>query len=430
MTAGNLPSRWTPLRPHPVQQALWKDPVRFKVAPAGRRSGKTELAKRFLTASLTDIKPWPDPRYAAFAPTRDQAKRIYWSDLKRLVPEEWKAKTSESDLMIQTRWGSELWVLGMDKPERIEGTPWDGVVLDEYANMKPHVWPAHVRPALSDRNGWAWMIGVPEGRNHYYDLFTFACDPANPDWRGYTWFSSDILPPEEVEAARRELDPATFQQEYEAAFVAFQGRVYYPFNRAEHVRPFPYDPKDDLWLCLDFNVSPGVAALLQDRDGITGAVDEIYIPKHSNTEAVCREFVTRYGSHAGRVRLYGDATGGARGTAQTAGTDWDLVRTALRPVFSGRVSDRVPRSNPPERARINAVNSRLKTASGDVHLAVDPRCGFLIRDFEGVRVLEGTSGEIDKKSDPNLTHLTDAVGYALEVEYPVRGVGKARMVRI
>ena len=425
-----LTSRWTSLRAHPVQKALWRDPVRFKVVPAGRRSGKTELAKRRLVKALVEPKDWANPRYAACAPTRDQAKRIYWADFKRLVPSNWIDRIVETELSIQTRWGAELQVLGMDKPERIEGSPWDGVVLDEYANMKPIAWSAHTRPALSDRLGWAWMIGVPEGRNHYYDLYSFACDPANEDWQGYTWFSSDILPASEIEAAKRELDPATYQQEYEAAFVAFQGLVYYPFNRNDHVRPLPYDAAEPLWLCLDFNVSPGVAAILQEKNHITGVIDEIHIPRHSNTPTVINEFLTRYRNHKGPVRLYGDATGGARGTAQIAGTDWEIARSMLRPVFPNRISARVPKSNPAERARINAVNSRLKSASGDVRLIIDPKCTNVIKDFEGVRVLEGTSGEIDKKSDPTLTHLTDAIGYAIEYEHPVSGGGKARVVRV
>jgi hypothetical protein len=42
-------------------------------------------------------------------------------------------------------------------------------ILDEFGNCKPNAWGANVRPALSDRNGWCDLIGVPEGRNHYYD---------------------------------------------------------------------------------------------------------------------------------------------------------------------------------------------------------------------------------------------------------------------
>jgi hypothetical protein len=61
---------------------LWTENKRFSVVPAGRRSGKTELAKRKLVASMHVKKAWADPRYFASAPTRDQAKRIFWRDLR------------------------------------------------------------------------------------------------------------------------------------------------------------------------------------------------------------------------------------------------------------------------------------------------------------------------------------------------------------
>ncbi len=54
-------------------------------------------------------------------------------------------------------------------------------------------------------------------------------------------------------------------------------------------------------------------------------------------------------------------------------------------------------------------------------MMIDPsKCPNLIRDFEGVRLLEGGSGEIDKKADPRLSHLTDAVGYYITREFPVK----------
>jgi hypothetical protein len=48
MATPELPARWQPLRPHVVQSQLWHSTARFRVVPAGRRSGKTELAKRRL----------------------------------------------------------------------------------------------------------------------------------------------------------------------------------------------------------------------------------------------------------------------------------------------------------------------------------------------------------------------------------------------
>ena len=41
-----VPPRVTPLRYHPVQQKFIRSVARFNVVPAGRRSGKTEIAKR------------------------------------------------------------------------------------------------------------------------------------------------------------------------------------------------------------------------------------------------------------------------------------------------------------------------------------------------------------------------------------------------
>ena len=38
--------RWTPLLPHYHQLNLWHSTARYNIVTAGRRSGKTELAKR------------------------------------------------------------------------------------------------------------------------------------------------------------------------------------------------------------------------------------------------------------------------------------------------------------------------------------------------------------------------------------------------
>lgn len=433
-----LTPRWTPLRPHSVQLAYRSSPHRFNVVPAGRRSGKTERAKRKLVqCALRGSREFYPARFFAAAPTRDQAKRIFWADLKAMVPEPLTLDKSETDLMIKLPL-SELWVLGMDKPERIEGTPWDGGVLDEYGNMKPQAWGAHVRPALSDRLGWCDAIGVPEGRNHYYEMAEAARAMMlelgdESEWGFFTWPSADILPASEIEAARRDLDELTFQQEYEASFVNFVGQAYYPFSD-QHKQKLSYDPAQPLMFCLDFNVAPGVAAVAQEQrlpdpsgtDG-TGVIGEVWIPRNSNTVAVCNKLIADWGEHKGRVTVYGDATGGARGSAKVAGSDWDLVREVLGAHFRDRIRYRVPKKNPAERARINAVNSRLLSSDGTIRLMVDPsRAPHMIRDLEGVRLLEGGSGEIDKKSDPMLTHISDGLGYYVAEEFPVRKLSKLK----
>jgi hypothetical protein len=50
-------------------------------------------------------------------------------------------------------------------------------------------------------------------------------------------------------------------------------------------------------------------------------------------------------------------------------------------------------------------------------MMVDPaKAPSVVRDFEGVRLLKGGSGEIDKKADPLLSHWTDGIGYYCERE--------------
>ncbi len=113
--------RWYDLIPHPVQLKLLSAQergVRFCVVPAGRRSGKTERAKRVLVkrANLT-----PGELFFAGAPTYNQAKKIFWEDLKKLsLTAMGDCKVSESELTITYPNGSQIVVLGFDKPQRFD----------------------------------------------------------------------------------------------------------------------------------------------------------------------------------------------------------------------------------------------------------------------------------------------------------------------
>lgn len=428
-----LNSRWTELKYHPEQQRLWNSTKRFCVIPSGRRSGKTELAKRKLVTKALRGTRFPRANFFAAAPTRDQAKRIFWEDLKALIPRGLiRGKPKESDLTIELVNGSMACVLGLDVPERIEGSPWDWGVLDEYGNMKEKVWNENVRPALSDRLGGAWLIGVPEGRNHYYRIFEDAKNDTTGEWDAFHWLSADILPPEEIQSAKEKLDELTFQQEYEGSFLNFQGRIYYKFDRSIHCRRLIYLPDNPIHLCFDFNVSPGVCAVIQEQESaytvngvvrsnmVSGAIAEVYIPRDSNTERVCKQFLDDFHNHKGDVICYGDSTGGSSGSAKVKGSDWDIVSDILRPVFGTRLSFDVSKKNPPERSRINSFNSRLMSSTGIVRFMVDSlMCRHLMDDLEGVQAKEGSGGEIDKKSNPELTHLSDAVGYYIHRKYPV-----------
>ena len=415
-----LTERWSPLDPHAEQLRLVNSKARFCVVAAGRRSGKTERGKRLLVRRAMDgLSGVPNPTFVAAAPTRDQAKRIFWTDLKALSPRQWVESVSESELTIRYRSGAQLMVVGLDRPQRIEGVPLDGIVVDEIAEVKRESWEQSIRPALSTRGrppGWAWFTGRPKGRGLFYELYSRA--GTREGWESFTWTSATVVDPAEIEQAKADLDPLTFAQEYEAQWVSFDGLAYYPWSPKDHLRRLTYDPGKPLIIGLDFNVDPGTAVVMQEQfiDGETRTcvIGEVHIPKNSNTPAVCRRLVADWGKHAGDVLIYGDPAGGARHTSQTEGTDWDLAKQVLRPAFGERLRWRVAKKAPYVRDRLNAVNSRLKSTAGVVRLLVDPVAApNVVRDFEGVTLLAGGSGELDKKGSEakGLTHLTDALGY-------------------
>lgn len=449
-----LTPRWTFLTPHPIQLRLVRSDFRFKFVPKGRRSGGSERSKRYIVSKAMrpriDRLQLVEGRLLYGGPTHDQAKGIAWDDLNRLTPK-WaldrlrgRRGRSDSELTIYYKSGILLRVAGMDRPERVEGQPWDGGVFDEFQEFKPDAFPSSIRPMLSTpgRFGWGIFCGRPKGRNHYYDLLQrMGYNEQRTNAAVFGWPSWDILPESEIEDARDTLDARMFAQEYGAEFVHFAGRVYEAFERTVHAaESLAFNPDLPLILCFDFNVSPGICAYLQElpyqgsRADVAGTVTavfgEVWIDDNSSTGKVIRKILADFGpggrfpSPRASIYAYGDASGGNRTTAQVAGSDWDQIKLELGKAFPGRFFAKIPPHNPEIIARVNAVNWSLRNASGVVRMLVDPvRAPHVCDDLEQVTYKKGEDREIDKpKSGPGrfLTHLSDAIGYYLAAKHPIR----------
>ncbi len=437
-----LTDRWYPLHPHVGQQAYFSSQKRFNIAHAGRRSGKTEIAKRrqVLRALRFDK---PQGRFVFAAPTHRQAVKIFWQDLVDMIPQ-WALYNGKKSISLSYRtiklWnGAVLEVAGMDVPARIEGPPLDSFVGDEFGNMKPGIWELNVRPALStiDRPGEAILLGVPEGKNAYWEITCAAKD--DPEWDIFTWHT-DTINPSEAEKAKQSIASLAYEQEYGGGFVSFEGKCYYAFDSELNVAPdgerILYDPNYPLDFSWDFNRTPGNCSISQelpaskfpwlikrnqgkDRGKVTAVIDEIFLQQASNTEKICDILVDRWArTHKGVTRLFGDATGGAKKSSSVAGSDWDIIDAKLNGPFN--LESNVAKSNPPVRVRINAANARLVSTDGYIGTILDKKCKFLIRDFESVSC--DNDGDIlaaDKKS--LLTHISDAYSYHVAQEFPIGG---------
>ena len=214
---------WPQLKYHLVQRALWTCKERFVYAPAGRQSGKTELALRRLVRYLPIKKRWPDPRYFYASPTYRQCKSVAWARLLNLIPQHWIRDVSLTDLSITTIFGSELFLVGLDKPERIEGQILDGGVIDENSDVKPGTFDLNILPTLVWRDGWIWFIGVPKrfgrGALEYRTRYMAAAAGELPNSAGFSWPSTGVIPEAMLEHARATMDIRDFQEQFEASWL-------------------------------------------------------------------------------------------------------------------------------------------------------------------------------------------------------------------
>ena len=145
---------------------------RWALIVAHRRCGKTvscinDLIKRAL------LENKEDGRYAYIAPYHSQAKSIAWDYLIRFS-QPVRVAANQSELWVELINGAKIRLFGADNPDSLRGVYMDGVVLDEYADMRPRIWGEILRPLLSDRGGWAVFIGTPKGHNGFYEMFNEA----------------------------------------------------------------------------------------------------------------------------------------------------------------------------------------------------------------------------------------------------------------
>jgi hypothetical protein len=420
-TAAPVTPRWYTLRPHPKQSAAWRSQSRFVCLPCGRQSGKTELAKRRLVRYLpVDRGHGQTHRYAFLAPTHRQGKRIAWDDLKALTPREWMlGLPRESELIIRCGFGqhiSELHVIGMDLPARLEGPAWDGIVSDESSDQRPKL-ELSVRPAIDSRNGWWWMIGTPKRQGVGAQQYRMFCErglAGEQDWATYAWPSWDIMPAETIEAARRDMDIKDFNEQYGAVWESIGGAAFYAFDADIHVTPCHHDPTRPILVGCDFNVSPMAWVLChKSRDGRGLEVfDEIWL-NDTNTQRTLGVLWDRYGErHKGGWIFHGDPTARGRHTSASA-SDYAQIKNDKR--FKAKVL--YSSGSPGRKDRASSCNAILRNAAGEVRCWIDERCTHLLADLAH-RGVDADGAPTPGKPGGPYGHISDAWGYLVHWYWP------------
>ena len=270
---------------------------RWSVIVAHRRCGKTVLCiNDLIYRALIDDKE--QGRYAYVAPYLSQSKSIAFDYLLK-YSQPVLAKANQSELWVELVNGARIRLFGADNPDTLRGLYLDGVVLDEYADMKPSIFGAVIRPLLSDRKGWATFIGTPKGHNSFWEIYNNATQ--DPSWYVKVLRASQtgLLDQAELDDAAKTMTQDQYLQEFECDFEsailgAYYGKEMRQLTDQGRIREVEYDPlfpvhtewdlgySDDtaIWFfqvvhgeirCLDYHSSNGqpvafYAGIIQSRE--------------------------------------------------------------------------------------------------------------------------------------------------------------------
>ena len=327
----------------------------------------------------------------------------------------------------------------LDNPESLRAMNLGWFGIDELTYCKEAAWlrlQGRIRnPDASYRRGFA--VWTPRGHDWVWKRFISTSHKIenHAAVRAKPFENTAVIEaaPDYYENLKLSYDEKFYDQEVKGEYVdIYSGTVYRSFSE-KNIRETSFNPKLPLIISMDFNTNP-VAGLAMQYDGRTVKVLEEIVLPGSHTAAWCHRFVEVTIDRAraamamtGRpleVRVYGDATGGAKKSSSGGDSDWIIAHEILSSRSEFQVIMKNQKSNPPVIDRTNAVNGMLCNsieAGGDERrLYIPSSCRELLADFEEVKWKVDAHGntyhEIDK-SDPKRTHVSDALGYYIAEDH-------------
>lgn len=421
---------WLPLRYHPVQATFWDCYTRFIGLDCGRGSGKSVISRRKIVAQhlMNPNTLCAEPMYFYAAPTREQAKRLAWSDFQRLIPKEWLLSgtdgTNHSELVFRTIIGSSLHVVGLDRPQRIEGDQWSGGIIDESCDIKPGAFDLSILPALTWYRGFCWRIGVPKRQGPGALEFREFCEESRngkiPDQISFTWPSAGIVPKEAVIYAQEHMDALDFAEQFGASWQRAGGGIFHAYHEDENTKPCVYHPAVPIIVGSDFNVDPMAWVLghhFKD-EGVVEWFDEVWI-RDTNTPQTLEVLYAKYKTHKAGFVFYGDAAGRQRKSSAVQ-SDYDLIYAHEGFRKLGR-RIQYPEANPPVADRFSACNAMFCNAAGRRRMFVNKEtCPKLHADLKARYYKPGTREPADwTQTGTMIGHPSDAMGYVIHQLCPI-----------
>lgn len=421
------------------QELFLAKSIRHAVCACSRGWGKSFFAAVCAATAVYELMELPAsvPNKNVFivAPTYSQVTSIYYPYMVMLGMEAIAIKASKDTGEFLFPNGVTLRLVSYEAVDRLRGLGAYFIVNDEVRDWQKGIglkeaWEGVLKPLISTRwspkiakmyganPGRSLTISTTKGYDYFYDMFnTYEVDEEWASWQ-FDYESSPYLDPDEVERARRTVDPLTFAREYLARFEDSGNSVFYCFDRKEHVTAdlYPLQDWEDAHICIDFNVNLQCSSMFALRGGQMHFLDEFQ--GHPDTETLAIAIEGRYGrTKDGRKRkiiVYPDPSGNSAKTSSPVGrTDFSILKS-----FGFEV--RAHRKAPPIVDSVQAVNRMLKTQAGDVRLFIHPRCKGLVTSLERTVWVDNNPDTATICKKGNVEHFSDGVRYGTEYLFPVK----------
>jgi PBSX family phage terminase large subunit len=307
---------------------------------------------------------------------------------------------------------------------RIIGLNLAWVLADEIDTVTPNIANKAFPKILGRlRSGNVRQFGAastPEGFRWMWNTFGSDEAKARPDRHLIKMRTVDNphLPPDFIERLEANYDPSLLRAYLDGEFVNLTtGQVYDRFNRNKHcIAKPPNTASEPIRVGIDFNVGNMSAVIAVRLNNGLLVIDEI--AGAHDTDALAQEIRRRHPQQ--QIYIYPDASGGSRST--------NASQTDIQILESYGMSNQSPRSNPPVRDRVAAVQALLENGKGQVRLQVSETCKRVIECLE--LQCYNDKGEPDK--DAGFDHMNDALGYLVWREFnPLHaGAGRSTGIRL
>lgn len=213
--------------PHDGQQQFHESGARFRLLVTGRRFGKT-MAGANETWDM--CKRYPGTEILVTAPEYSTLKRFDLPALKRAIPKEKIAKINISDMTIELKDGTLIYLIATNKNyDAIRGGGYSFVWMDEAALTIKTAWDEAIRPAIGDKQAEVIFTTTPKPLSWLQELFD--TEDSNHEMFHFGTKDNPYFPEEELEEMRAKMPEDVYRQEVLGEWLDDIGEVFKNIRR-------------------------------------------------------------------------------------------------------------------------------------------------------------------------------------------------------